>query len=193
MIELTLSPRGLTQATNSPIKKYFVDNGVKRQKPINNSIPFLAEKLREEVLNGPKSQVNQKIKQLKNLNKGFVLILGAPIVMSLLTSKNQTVYASTDEPSMLVGEEGTEITPDIVMDWGVQLSLITVAIGVAISGSLLAMAGVYRMFRKRKEAEEWTTDIIKGLVQVLIAVPTVYALFHLAQIVFKSLPVLSNL
>ncbi|MNP86984.1 hypothetical protein D3C76_1875650 [compost metagenome] len=49
------------------------------------------------------------------------------------------------------------------------------------------------MFRKRDIATEWTTDIVKGLVQVLIAIPVTYVLYFLAQILFSHLTVIKAL
>ena len=155
---------------------------------VKNQVSFLAEGLRKEVMTGPTKQRERRVKTLKKLQKGFVSILGAVMLINPVTAFAQTI--GDTYPAI---QGGMEITPNIVMSWGLNIALMTVAIGVALSGALFAIAGIYRMFRKRREAEEWTTDIIKGLIQVLIAVPTVYALFHLAQIVFKSLPVLSNL
>lgn len=189
MVVLNITTRDHSPGTIITSYRRVIDNGVKQHDKVKDSISFLAGNLEREVMQGTDQQKSKNIKKLKKLQKGFVSILGMAMAMSPISA-----FAQTQEDSYptLVGE-GVEITPDIVMTWGLKIALMTVAIGVAISGALLVTAGVYRMFRKRKEAEEWTTDIVKGLVQVLIAIPTVYALFHLAQIVFRSLPVLDTL
>lgn len=167
---------GLSKTTYKAIKPSKID-----------SITFLAEIFHKEVMDQDQlSGRNHKLKSLRRLQKGFTSILIAAMMVSPSSALAQT-------PGTLTTPTTEEITPNLVMEWGMQLSLITVAIGVAISGSLLAIAGIYRMLRKRKESEEWTTDIIKGLVQVLISIPVVYALYYLAQIVFKNLPILSGL
>lgn len=162
-----------------------------RQELSVDGTAFLAETLYKEVVNQDRlSGRNRRLKSLKKLHKGFMSILVTAMVASPTTTFAQS---GTYQNMMTPVSSNQEITPSTVMEWGIKLSLITVAIGVAIAGSLLAIAGVYRMLRKRDEAQEWTTDIIKGLVQVLIAIPIVYSLFYLAQIVFKRIPVLEGL
>lgn len=154
--------------------------------PKEERVTFLAETLLKEVMQGTEEQRRKRIKKLKKIYTKFVSVLGASVMMA-----PKAFAAEGTTKAVLLGT-GT-ITPAVVMKWGLTLALLTVSAGVALSGSLLAIAGIYRMFRKRDAAEEWTTDIIKGLVQVLIAVPTVYVLFYLAQFVFKNLPMLGGL
>ena len=157
---------------------------------------FLAESLYKEVMGEKQlSGRSHNLKKLKSLHKGFMSILVTAMVVSPATTFAQTgSQMNSIYPNATVSTESqSEITPDLVMQWGMTLSIITVAIGVAIASSLLAIAGVYRMLRKRKEAEEWTVDIIKGLVQVLIAIPLVYSLFYLAQLIFRNLPILGEM
>ena len=60
------------------------------------------------------------------------------------------------------------------------------AAGVGCAGVLLSGAGLYRMFKKNKEAMDWSSDIIKGLTQVLIASPTVMLLVYIATLLFGN-------
>lgn len=166
---------------SNPLVKYNVSSTEVKQS-VNKKVHFLAQRLQEEVMLGNPSQLETNINKLKKMHKKFVLILGATAIVSLQTNP---LLAQAQQVS-------TEITPDTVMDWGQTIALIVVAIGIALAAPLLAAAGMYRMLRKRKEAEEWTTDIIKGLVQVLIAIPVVYSLFYLAQTLFKNLPALGS-
>lgn len=189
MVVLNISTRDQSPGVNITSYRRVIDNGIKQYETVKENISFLAENLEKEVIYGTSQQRSKNIKKLQKIQKGFVSILGVATVMSPISAFAQTQGDSY--PTLEGG--GVEITPDVIMTWGLKIALMAVAIGVAISAALLVTAGVYRMFRKREEAEEWTTDIVKGLVQVLIAIPTVYALFHLAQIVFKSLPVLDAL
>jgi vacuolar-type H+-ATPase subunit I/STV1 len=154
-----------------------------------NGVTFLAQRLTEEVTKGTAIQQQKNLKRLKKLYKGFVLLLGVRAVITPLTASASTTSTSTT----VAGLTAQSLTPALALHWGLTVSLMVVALGIAVSSSLLAIAGIYRMFRKREEATEWTTDIVKGLVQVLIAVPVTYLLFYLAQVVFKSLGVLSGL
>lgn len=186
---LTISAKDFNQNLKSKTQKIILNNGVDRHKNIKENIDFLAQQIREEVISGELSQQKKKIRKLKKIYKKFVLILGVAVVTTPIP-----VFAETQEtPSSIELGANGEITPNVIMEWGLKIALMTVAVGVAISGALLAIAGVYRMLRKRREAQEWTADIILGLVQVLIAVPTVYALFHLAQVVFQNIPLINEL
>jgi hypothetical protein len=145
---------------------------------------FLAENLMREVVESSPKQQSRKIKQLKKLLQGFMVITGANMLLT---------PAAMAAPAAPAGLESISLTPDTIMQWGLTIALLSVAVGVALSMVMLTIAGIYRMFRKRKEAQEWTEDVIKGLVQVLVAVPTTFLLFWLAQAMFKNLPMLSGL
>lgn len=148
---------------------------------------FIADTLQGEVMKGTTGQKRKNIRKMKKLLKGFVVVMGVGI------QTTPKAFAATSLTGAGTAAATNTITPAIVMQWGMTLALISVSIGVALSMTLLTLAGVYRMLRKRQEAEEWTTDVIKGLVQVLVSIPVVYLLFYLAQVVFKSLPILNGL
>ncbi len=146
-----------------------------------DKVLFLSGILAKEVREGTEKQQLRNVKKMKKLYRNFLLILGGVGIPSHVSASplNQTI----NEP----------ITPELISTWGMNLALITVSIGVAISMTLLTIAGMYRMFRKRRESIEWTNDIIRGLVQTLIAIPTVYILYYLSQLLFKNLGTLSGL
>lgn len=164
-----------------------------KKEKLNGGTTFLTENLVKEVIQGTEVKKKRNVKELKKLYKGFVSILAVGTGMGMLLPLT-TFAQETTNP--LVGQQDVapiDITPPQVMEWGMTLALIVVSVGVALSVSMLAVAGIYRMFRKRKESAEWTTDIVKGLVQVLISIPIVYALFYLAQLIFQHLPMLGGL
>lgn len=138
-------------------------------------VHFLIENLREEVLKESDGQRIKKIRKLKKLIKVSLSVLAATANLSP-RALAATTTAGVDK-----------ITPALMMKWGLTVALISVSAGVAISMTMLTIAGVYRMFRKRIEADEWSQDIIRGLVQVLISVPTVYLLYFIAQMLFSHL------
>lgn len=147
---------------------------------LEDKVLFMAETLKKEVLEG--NHQLKKIRQLKKIFRKFAVVLGVRVGMATKAFAATTATATA-----------TTITPAIILHWGIMLALITVSIGVAISMSMLAVAGIYRMFKRRDEATEWSVDIVKGLVQVLVAVPIVYVVFTIAQHMFKALPALSGL
>ncbi|AYJ75418.1 hypothetical protein BSP21_083 [Bacillus phage BSP21] len=180
---ITMSSRELNSAVSykSPVQQFNL------KERVEDNVLFIASTLQKEVIKGTTGQQRKKIKQLKKLLKGFVVVIGAGI------QATPKAFAAAPLTGATTSAAANQITPAMVMSWGLNLALISVSVGVALSMTLLTLAGIYRMMRKRKEAEEWTTDVIKGLVQVLVAVPVVYLLFYLAQTVFKSLPILSGL
>lgn len=180
---ITMSSRELNSAVSykSPVQQFNL------KEKVEDDVLFIANTLQKGVIEGTTGQQRKKIKQLKKLLKGFVVVMGAGI------QATPKAFAAAPLTGATTTAAANQITPAMVMSWGLNLALISVSVGVALSMTLLTLAGIYRMMRKRKEAEEWTTDVIKGLVQVLVAVPVVYLLFYLAQTVFKSLPILSGL
>ncbi|QQO40502.1 hypothetical protein 000TH008_74 [Bacillus phage 000TH008] len=183
MINLTISPKELIPGVTyvNPTSTFVLG---KKKEEVEDRVLFMAETLKREVMCGEENQKIKKIKKLKKLLKVSLTVCGVGMQIS------PKVFAAG---TTAVKAGGTAITPAVVMEFGLTLALITVSVGVALSMSLLALAGVYRMMRKREEATAWSTDIIKGLVQVLVSIPIVYLLFYLTQTVFKNLPVLSGL
>ncbi|AMQ66504.1 hypothetical protein BH753_gp022 [Bacillus phage Shbh1] len=194
MAVVTISSKGHVDGVNyRPFETINVGKDTLKMS-MEEQVVFIANILQEEVIHGSKDKQQVKLKKLRKLQKKFVSILRFGAVSTVAFTPLQALAQTSSLPhSITGGGVGTEITPTVVMQWGLTVALITVAIGVALSGALLATAGIYRMLRKREIAVEWTTDIIKGLIQVLIAVPTVYALFYLSQIVFQNLPMLKGL
>ncbi|KON87361.1 hypothetical protein AF332_11355 [Sporosarcina globispora] len=68
------------------------------------------------------------------------------------------------------------------------MELIKLALGgsLLLSVILLIAAGTMRQFRKKKEASEWTTDIIKGFLQVLIATPLIFLLYYVVTLLLGN-------
>lgn len=180
---ITMSSRELNSDVSykSPVQQFNL------KEKVEDNVLFIASTLQKEVIKGTTGQQRKKIKQLKKLLKGFVVVIGAGI------QATPKAFAAAPLTGATTTAAANQITPALVMSWGLNLALISVSVGVALSMTLLTLAGIYRMMRKRKEAMEWSVDVIKGLVQVLVAVPVVYLLFYLAQTVFKSLPILSGL
>ena len=160
---------------------------------------FLAGNLKEEVLKGTLVQKKKNIKQLKKILEQFVAIsvmTGVSLSYGMITA--DPVLASANNlmvtTTTMNAANTPQITPDIIIDWAMQIALLVMAVGFGLSMSMFGIVGIYLMFsRKKKEVIEWNSDIIKGLVQVLVSIPLVYALFHIAQIVFKNLPFLEGI
>ena len=156
---------------------------------------FLAETLKEEVMKGTEKQQKKNAKQLRKLLVQFSMIAlmsGVGASLGILTVEPST--ASASNVITTTTDTTTEITPGTIMDWGLKISLLVVALGTALSICLLAIAGIYLMLtRKREYVIEWNSDILKGVIQVLVSIPLIYAIFQLAQFIFKRLNFLEGL
>lgn len=151
---------------------------------IEEKVLFLSENLKREVMEADGGKQKKKVKQLQSLLKASLSVLAVGISLA------PKAFAAAGMVAPVASET---ITPALIMKWGLTLALISVSAGVALSMTMLSIAGIYRMFRKKDKATEWTQDIVKGLVQVLIAVPIVYTLYFLAQILFSHLTALKAL
>jgi len=192
----SFSPFELKDTYTSTSMKSMVNKQKLNMDNKTNGVLFLAETLKEEVLHGTQKQQKKNLKQLKKILIKFVTIAaitGVGMSFGILTTEPLTASAS----SLIAtagAETATEITPDTIMDWALKIALLVVAVGVGLSMSMFAVVGIYLMItRKRKEAMDWNSDIIKGVIQTLVAIPLIYALFQLSQIVFKNLPFLDGL
>lgn len=177
MISVNMSAKSFNSGVEYiPFKSIMIKN-----KEMEDQTLFLVSTLHTEVINGSEKQQYKNIKKMKKFLKTSLSILG--LMAGTATRAFAATAASGIDP----------LTPAIIMKWGITVALISVAVGVALSMTMLTLAGIFRMFRKRKEADMWTTDIIKGLVQVLISVPTVFLLYFLAQMLFSHLSALKSL
>ena len=156
---------------------------------------FLAESLKEEVMIGTEKQKKKNVKQLRKLLVQFSMIAlmsGVGVSLGMLTVEPHTVSAANN--IMETNVNTPEITPGTIMDWGLKIALLVVSLGTALSICLLAIAGIYLMItRKRDYVVAWNSDIVKGVIQVLISIPLIYAIFQLAQFIFKNLNFLEGL
>ncbi|SDD49928.1 hypothetical protein SAMN04487767_106243 [Bacillus wiedmannii] len=129
-------------------------------------VPFLVKNLKREVINCKK----KKRYQWLELAKRSVPLLSSFLIYASPAAA-QTVSKTAE--AVLMPAEMIQILLAILM------SCIIIAVGIALVGSVLA--GVCRMFRKHKFAQEWSNDIIRGLIQVLLmplAIFCIILLFH---------------
>lgn len=191
------SPFSLKDNYNSSSVKCSTDTLIQKYDDSSyvNKMFFLAETLKSEVMTGTRGQQKKNTKQLKRLFFQFskiALSIGMVSILGMHMLSPHTVAAST---LIKVNAPTTpEITPTVIIDWGLQIALLVMAAGFALSMIMFGFVGMYQMVtRKRDVVIEWNSDIVKGLVQVLVSIPLVYALFLLAQFVFKRLPIFEGL
>lgn len=127
-----------------------------------------------------------KKKQRREYKKVILSFLATATGFMGLASKSManTIQPSISNPSLTVPvtslpSEATGIPPELMQLMIMGLTIM-IGIGLIACAMMLVAAGILRAARKRKEATDWTVDIIKGLVQIVIAVPLVFLIYYLA-------------
>ncbi|MEH7374059.1 hypothetical protein [Neobacillus drentensis] len=143
----------------------------------NNQINFHIPTLIEEVKQLPK----KKIKEYKRTIQAFLTTASSFLVLPLksMAAPLQNMPAST------LPNHAEGIPPEI-LELLLKLLVISVGSAVIFAAILLVAAGVKRMLGNRKESSEWTVDILKGLVQVMVAVPVVFLIYYVVSLLFKG-------
>ncbi|AZV43700.1 hypothetical protein BAOM_3091 [Peribacillus asahii] len=118
--------------------------------------------------------MNLSKKQRKKYDKIIKSFIGTTISFLTLTSKSMASQLQNTQPQQIME---TGLPTDLIEPI---MELIRLALGgsVLLSVILLIAAGTLRQFRKKKEAMEWSTDIIKGFIQILIATPLIFLLYY---------------
>lgn len=158
----------------SPSVNYKLGNPIVIDKVITNDVNF--QELIKEVRQLPKN----KIKQYKKNIKLFLVTATSFMMLPLRSMAESSIPTATNLPKTATG------MPPELLDLMLKLLVISVGTAVILSMILLVGAAVMKMFRKKKEANEWTVDIIKGLIQVLVAVPIVFLIYYVANMLFSS-------
>lgn len=128
-----------------------------------NKVDFLLQTLQKEVKIATKQQKKQLTKVLKST---------LATTASLLLFVSPTLAAPMNSPSPDI------IMPADIMQFGMWVIGICAVLGFLLAIVCGQLAGGMRMLRRRKEATEWTTDIIKGFTQVMLA-PVIVSLIAL--------------
>jgi Na+-driven multidrug efflux pump len=144
--------------------------------PFNN-VNFHIPTLIEEVKQLPKSEK----KEYKRVLKTFLMTASSFMILPLRSMAASSVpTTATNLPKSAEG------LPPELLALLLKLLVISVGASVILAAILLVGAGVMKMFRKKKEANEWTVDIIKGLIQILVAVPVVFLIYYVATNLFSG-------
>ena len=150
--------------------------------PMEDESVFMYQNIKEEIMSAKGMQKLKKIKQAKKIIKMSLSILGAS---ASLTTRTFASGVTGNTPLL------NPLNPGVMVEYGLQIAFIAVGVAVALSIVLLVIAGTLRMFRKSHEANVWTQDIIKGITQVLISVPSIYIIYRVASYLFRNLNFLS--
>lgn len=115
------------------------------------------------------------VKKIRGLRM-FGSVLGATLIPI-------KVSAETVEQNIT----GDTITPETMFQFGLTVGFIGLGISFAIAIGMFTYTGILKMMKQREKSKEWTTDVIKGFVHCLVAIPTIFALYYLSTSVFGGL------
>lgn len=127
-----------------------------------------------------KALSHQERKSSRKIIRQFIMTTNSFLALS---SKSM---AQTLNQSPLPAQSTTGLPPDLmqaIMEL-LQFSLKAVVILAII---LLFSAAVLRMFGKTEKAIEWSKDILKGLIQALIAMPLVFLIYYVVTLLLGDL------
>lgn len=146
-----------------------------------DSVNFHIPTLIKEVKQLPKS----KLHQYKKITQTFIATMTNFIMVSPLRSMANTSIPTGQMGTTNLPQSAIGMPPELLE---LLLKLLVIAVGTAVilAAILLVGAGVMKMLRKKKEANEWTIDIIKGLIQILVAVPVVFLIYYVSNLLFSG-------
>jgi hypothetical protein len=162
----------------NPLVNYKFTNPIviKQENMRINDINFHIPTLIEEVISLPKS----KIKQYKKTIQTFLITASSFMILPLKSMAASSVpVGTTNLPQSAVG------MPPELLQLLLQILKISVGAAIILAAILLVANAVGKMFRLNNMTQ-WAKDIIRGLVQVLIAVPVVFLIYYLANLLFSG-------
>ena len=166
MMKLNLSAKKLNPSVNyHNANKSYQINEVKEMKLTETFI----------------QDIQKEVKAVNKKNRKVAIkILKATYIAGMITLSiaNPTLAATTTTLDPSVMKEFLDVMKFVV--------ICSIVVSSALAMLLMMAAGAYRMLRKQKEATAWTTDIIKGYVQCLVAVPLISLLLYTAIKLFKN-------
>jgi hypothetical protein len=142
-----------------------------------NTVNFHIPTLLEEVKQLPKS----KLKQSKKVIKTFLVTATSLTILPLRSMANELTptqqIGTTTLPQSAIG------MPPELLELLLTLLKISVGAAVILSAILLVINAIGKMFRI-SGMTQWAKDIVRGLIQVLVAVPIVFLIYYVANLLF---------
>jgi hypothetical protein len=149
---------------------------IERESMSINNVNFHIPKLVKEVKKLPKS----KIHQYKQITQTFLATALSFTMLPLRSMANTSIPTGTTT----LPQSATGMPPEL-LDLLLTLLKISVGAAVILAAILLVANAIGRMFRI-SGMTQWAKDIVKGLVQVLVAVPIVFLIYYVANLLFSG-------
>jgi hypothetical protein len=136
------------------------------------------------LLKEAKKLPRKKVKEYKKTIQTFLMTASSFLVLPLRSMANTGVSPNVPATSTLPNH--AEGIPPEILELLLKLLVISVGTAMIFGIILLVAAGVQRMLGNKKGATEWTTDIIRGLIQVMIASPVVFLVYYIISLLFRG-------
>jgi hypothetical protein len=152
------------------------------------SSPFTIETTRKPIVNFHIPTLIKEVKQLpKKKRKEFITITKSFLATAttfLMLPLRSMAQSSIPVGTTTLPNTATGMPPELLE---LLLTLLKISVGAAVilAAILLVANGVGKMF-KINGMTQWAKDIIRGLIQVLIAVPVVFLIYYLANLLFSG-------
>jgi hypothetical protein len=156
---------------SSLVKYHFTNPIIIEREDVNFHIPTL-----EEVKKLPK----QKLKEYKKIAKAFLATVTTFLILPLRSMAQSSIpVGTTTLPNSVTG-----MPPELLELFK---TILEISVGAAffLAAILMVVNAMGRMFRLNGMTQ-WAKDIIRGLIQVMVAVPIVFLIYYVANLLFSG-------
>lgn len=113
----------------------------------------------------------------KKQRKEFAIIVKS-FIMTTISFLTLSSKSMASELQTTLSQSPVNTVPTEILDPFIHLIYMAIGSSVFLTMLLLISAGILRMLRKKEQSIEWTTDIIKGFIQILITTPLVFLIYY---------------
>jgi hypothetical protein len=162
---------------DSLISYHFTNPIVIEQESMSiNNVNFHMPTMLKEVKQSTKS----KLRQYKKAIQTFLITTASFMMLPLRSMANTVIPTGTTT----LPQSATGMPPELLE---LLLTLLKISVGAAVilAAILLVANAIGRMFRINGMTQ-WAKDIVKGLIQVMVAVPIVFLIYYVANLLFSQ-------
>ena len=174
MIKVNLCVKEPQEFNNYKLTTFYVsDDAGNFQTQIEEEVKHLSKKER---------------KKYQKIAMSFVVTMGSFMAFaskSMAATSPLPPFGQATPVTTLPSGVATGIPPEL-MEILTGALVLMVGVSVVLCIGMLMAAGVLRALRKKKEATDWTVDIIKGLTQVIVSAPVVYLIYYVSVKMFAG-------
>lgn len=175
MVKVNLCVREPQNFLNYKLNSFYVNEP---------AVNFQMNTIMEEVKVLPKKER----KKYQKIALSFIAAMGSFMVFASksMAATNPLPTLGQSTPATTLPSVGSSVVPPELMEIMTSVLVLMVAVAVVLCIGMLMAAGVLRAMRRKKEAADWTVDIVKGLTQVILSAPIVFLIYFVAVKLFAG-------